>query len=40
MIEGESLTPSARATAGRVITQDMGTFETPFPTWSASRQLW
>jgi hypothetical protein len=40
MLEGEAMVRAATATAGRVIEQDMATFETAFATWSASRQLW
>ena len=40
MIEGESLAAAARATAGRVITQDMGDFESETDSWSGAGQLW
>lgn len=40
MIEAESLAVAARATAGRVIVQDMGPFETATASWSGGRQLW
>jgi hypothetical protein len=40
MIEAEALVTAARATAGRVITQDMGDFTTATTEWSQARQLW
>lgn len=40
MIEGESLVAAARATAGRVMEQDMGSFESARDSWSGGRQLW
>ena len=40
MIEAEELVRTARATAGRVIVQDMGDFETESAWWSQGKQLW
>ena len=40
MIEAEDLVRAARATAGSVQVQDMGTFEAETTSWSQARQLW